>query len=763
MLLALTSVVGAGLVPAAGTTASGAAPTATAATPGPRPAYRCAFNVNTDAFTGAYGTASAIGWLGDHNSVITCLGGTFVVQDGPGGLFQDEGFGIYDGQRTTWADADGYLPAQVTSFTAQGARVSITEFADRVVLGGDPYVAVYSRVRIANPTSHPVTVDPLASPALVPLDQAPDTIPPHHAVDHDYVVVSDRFGSADAWPSSAALAGAGGFDLHFAHMRAFWDAQLAGIAQVGVPDPALVNAYKSGFITTQIIRSGNDLDSGINGYESEYSHDVIGILTNLFTQGSFTDAHTLLTEARNVVGAQGQYVDGLWTLSVPWAVYLLKTGDAAFVRRSFATGDAAQPSLEDAAHAIAADRTGPLGTMEATDDIDTQGYWTTDDYEALLGLAAYRYLATALGDAGEASWASTQYASLLGATNTVLGQTISSNHLDYLPCSLTQPNTANRCNNPKDANWTSPFANWAWEGSLLGATVSGPGQTLIDATYAYGFGRLRGVLPPDTTGGFPGDYYSSGYNAAMGSAGLASTGYRDQGIVNYEFMLANSQSGPLSWWESSGAPDPASPWVGRHPSSGQGASPHAWGMAGANKVLLDSLVAQRADGSLVVGRGVPPGWLARGTPTTVTNFPTTAGRRIGLTISSSGLSVSLTLRGPRPAGPVLFQLPSFVHNLAAASAGTRRRGHRDRHPGRVRPARDGHPAPGSLTADPAPAAPPGAQSGPFGPCASGAPSLALARGTQRAGGIRTRRTARDLGGESDGTCGSRRGRPLREG
>src|SRR5208282_2441968 len=156
------------------------------------------------------------------------------------------------------------------------------------------------------------------------------------------------------------------------------------------------------------------------------------------------------------------------------------------------------------------------------------------------------------------------------------------------------------------------------------------------ATYAYGFGRLRGILPPGTTGGFPGDYYSSGYNAATGAAGLASTAHRDQGIVGYEFMLANSQSGPLSWWESSSAPDPSSPWVGRHPGAGQGSSPHAWGMAGANKVLLDSLVAQRADGALVVGRGVPPAWLRLGTPITVTNFPTTDGRRAAITITSSG-------------------------------------------------------------------------------------------------------------------------------
>ena len=82
----------------------------------------------------------------------------------------------------------------------------------------------------------------------------------------------------------------------------------------------------------------------------------------------------------------------------------MKTGDTSFVAENFATEGpqgAAQPSIEDSAHAIAADRTGPMGTMEATNDIDTQGYWTVDDYEALLGLAAYRYVAAALGNATE--------------------------------------------------------------------------------------------------------------------------------------------------------------------------------------------------------------------------------------------------------------------------------------------------------------------------------------------------------------------------
>ena len=35
---------------------------------------------------------------------------------------------------------------------------------------------------------------------------------------------------------------------------------------------------------------------------------------------------------------------------------------------------------------------------------------------------------------------------------------------------------------------------------------------------------LYRILPPDTSGGFPDDYfYASGYNAAVGSAGLAGT------------------------------------------------------------------------------------------------------------------------------------------------------------------------------------------------------------------------------------------------
>ncbi len=95
-------------------------------------------------------------------------------------------------------------------------------------------------------------------------------MPPHSTVNHDYAVPADKFGGSYAYPSSTAITAAGGFDQHFAHMHSYWDGQLAGITQiVRLPDAGLIDAYKTGFIYTQIIRSGDELKTGANGYDKE--------------------------------------------------------------------------------------------------------------------------------------------------------------------------------------------------------------------------------------------------------------------------------------------------------------------------------------------------------------------------------------------------------------------------------------------------------------------------------------------------------------
>src|SRR5580658_7397472 len=253
LLAGVLAVAGIGALAVTGTPA-GAASTVRAASTATAPPYSCAPNgpAGSQTIYGTFGDASVLGWTGNTQAVTACLGGSFFVDTSPadggpgsGGTAAvtgtTYGYGVYNDTATTWANADGYLPALVTTFHSGGARISITNFGDKVTIGGHAYVAIYSRVAVTNPTGGALSVNPQPSPGLIPLNpSAPMTVPSGQTVDHDYVVASDRFGGSYPWPSASALAAAGGFGQHFAHMRAYWNAQLAGIAQItALPDPSL--------------------------------------------------------------------------------------------------------------------------------------------------------------------------------------------------------------------------------------------------------------------------------------------------------------------------------------------------------------------------------------------------------------------------------------------------------------------------------------------------------------------------------------------
>jgi hypothetical protein len=599
--------------------------------------------------------SAVIGWDGDTDAAIAHRDGSFDIRAGKNGTAR---FGIYNSpSKLQWTNAGGYYPALVTQFERDNATVTITNFGDAVTIGGNAFVAVYSRVSVFNHDTVAHTLDPAPSSQLLPLNTASSAVAAGQTVNHDYVVAVDRFGASYAWPANAALTAAGGYDTHYQHMTAYWDGKLAGIAAINVPDPRLVNAFKAGYIYTNIVKDGNHLNVGENGYDQLFDHDLLGILVSLMEEGDLANAQAYLKTL-----ITNQYPDAIYKFVWPWAVHLEKTGDTGYVSANLAT-------ISNAVHQIPGDETGPGKTMMRSNAIDTNGYWTVDDESALLGLLAYRYIAQRLGNGTEQAWAQSQYDTLLSAVNRQLQSTIDANHLTYVPCAVDQPNSANRCSTTNDANWASMllFGRWNWDGLLFGATASGPMSTLLDATYDYGFAHLSG-LPAHTYGGYTG--YSTAYNAGYGEAALAGRTHRAEGVYDYQFMINNTQSGPFSWWE--GIPTAgATNWTpGGHATSGTGSSPHMWGQANASKVLLNSLIAERSDGRVIVGRGVPSEWLRDGLPVSVSNYPVAGGKRMGATISTSGNAVTLTLSGAAPAGGVEFDAPAFIGNIASASTGT---------------------------------------------------------------------------------------------
>jgi hypothetical protein len=691
--------------------------------------YGTNFPVPADPNGYGFANQSVIGWEGNYYAPFSYLSGAYFARGVPvhyqqggttycGGMYQFDvyNYGLASGQSPApgsvhWSMASGYLPALTTSFTRGNVAISITDFADKQTVGGQPTELVYTRVRVANQGSAAVTVPAGQSgPGLVTLNQASDTVAPGASVDHDFVAAVDAFGTNRLPTAAAVAASAVPYGRAFAHMASYWQGRLSVIPRLDLPNvtlpdtgglrqpgDALDNAYRAAFVYTRIVEVGAAPFSGANNYDWLLNHDLPGILANRFLMGDFTDAQNLLLVGRisedpqfNEVGANW-YWDGPWRTPLAWADYLEATSDTAFVSKYFhddATGPSPWgPSLYTLMHTdYLSQLNSATGYLKQSFDNDSSGTWLFDDETALAGLAAYRYIATRIGNTGEAQWADGAYSSLLNATNAGLAGNEQANHFNFLPCEVNRPITADRCNTASDANWASQvlWGENTWDVFLQGGRLNGvlgdPAQT--DNLYQMGFARLAGSVPFPSFGAYSG--YSVALNTAYSAAALYGDQYRDLPITSYAWQINTTTGGPNAWWEANGSPpDPNNPWAGSHAAPQFGAIPYAWPMAGQTQTLLQSLVAQGQvqDSSggyhtaLYVGRGVPDAWLTPGQNISVTNLTGsynvatghrgTYGVRIRTTGGLSSRVVDVELDGHVPTKDVQVQLPA----LATAGVG----------------------------------------------------------------------------------------------
>ncbi len=702
--------------------------------------YGTNFPVPTDPNGFGFANQTAIGWEGNYYAPFAYLSGSYFARGVPVRYQQDGqtycgamySFGVYDyglaaGQAPApgsvqWTMADGYLPALTTSFTRDDVKISITDFADRQVIGGGPVELVYTRVTVTNQGSSEVTVPSGQSgPNLVRLDTNPDAVAPGATVHHDFVAAVDNFGSAVALPTADTISSsAQPYDRAFGHMAFYWNQRLSAIPTLSLPnvslpntgglaDPgtAIGNAYKAAFIYTRIVQVASAPFSGANNYDWLLNHDLPGILDNRFELGDFTDAQNLLLVGRvsedpsfNEEGANW-YWDGVWRTPLAWAEYLQQTNDTGFVKQYFhddASGPSPWgPSLYTMMHTdFLSQLSATTHYLEASNDNDSEGTWLFDDETALAGLSAYAYIATRVGDPAEATWAQSAYTSLLNATNAGLAANEQASGSDFLPCEVNQPVTADRCNSPSDANWASQvlWGENAWTIFLQGGTLNGilgdPAQT--DNLYQMGYARLQGSVPFPSFGAYTG--YSVALNTAYAAGALYGNSYRDLPITSYAWQIASTTGGPNAWWEANGSPpDPDNPWQGSHAAPEFGAIPYAWPMAGQTQTLLQSLVAEglvsstNSSGSLsyqdalYIGRGVPDAWVVPGQTISVghltSSYDVGTGRRrtYGVRLSVQGDRsaplVHVTLTGDVPGHDIQVQLPAFADEGVRAVAGGR--------------------------------------------------------------------------------------------
>jgi len=694
--------------------------------------YGTNFPVPRDPNGFGFANQTVIGWEGNFYAPFAYLSGSYFARGVPqqytqGGTtycgamysFGAYTYGLPAGQAPApgsvqWTMADGYLPALTTSFTRNDVAISITDFADRVQFSGNPVELVYTRVTVTNNGSQAAYVPPDGSgPNLVTLTSPADTVAPGQTVKHDFVAAVDTFSTSTSLPSATQLlAQAPSYSNAAANMAAYWNQRLSVIPALSLPNvtlpgtgglagpgQAIDNAYKAAFVYTRIVQVAKSPFSGANNYDWLLNHDLPGIMANRFQLGDLTDAQNLLLVGRiseqpnfNEVGANW-YWDGLWKTPVAWADYLAMSNQVGFVRTYFhddATGPSPWgPSLYTMMHTYFLQQLDSgTGYLQPSGDNDSGGTWLFDDEAVLAGLAAYRYIATRIGDPAEAQWADSQYTSLLTATNAGLTANEQASGANFLPCEVNQPVTADRCASPSDANWAGSnlWGQNAWDIYLQGGTLNGvlgdPAQT--DNLYQMGFSRLAGSVPYPSFGAYTG--YSVALNTGYSAAALYGGAYRDLPITSYAWQINTTTGGPNAWWEANGSPpDPNNPWAGSHAAPEFGAIPYAWPMASQTQTLLQSLVARglvataNPDGSfayhtaLYIGRGVPDAWVVPGEHIAVDNLTSSVnastGQRAtyGVKISFGGSTtgrgsktVLVSLTGTLPGHDIRVQLPVFA-------------------------------------------------------------------------------------------------------
>ena len=604
---------------------------------------------------------ASFGFEGDKDAPVSYVDGTYCLRD-RGNTFVTFGIGKADG-KINWYNKEGYLPCFVSEFDQNGVSYKIENFADRLEFDGNAFVVAYSRLTVTNKTDKQITL-PRVSGLLIQLNKQEKTLAPSCTAVLDFAVGADRFGGKYPYPAPEVIAAAGGFDEHYKKMKSYWLKRLEPLCEITkLPDPVLIDAYKAGYIYTMIVKDGTSLHVGENGYDRVFDHDVLGILSALLTMGDFKHIKEYATHILENV----QYPDARWKYSWFFAQYLMKTGDTDYIMEQF-------DEIRSNAHSIEESRENSgTGIMKRTNAIDSHGYWTIDNQSALTGLCCYEYICNRIGNESEARWAKEQYDSLLDISNRTLAETISDKGIDYLPISMTETNEEGPRSDPRDANWASMFlfGRWSWDGYLFCARQEGVMLDLIDRTYAHGFERRKGLT--DTVynfGGYPHGYFSSAYNAGYGSAALRGDKYRDCAIKAYQFMINNSQSGPFSWWEGVGYPDEKSPWSIAHAASGGGSCQHIWGQSTATKALFDSLICQRSNGDLIIGRGIPEEWLYEGAVIEVKKYPLANGKRIDFTLTVTKTHVEIRLRGDMPEGKIIPDFPGAatheIHILTMA-------------------------------------------------------------------------------------------------
>lgn len=601
-----------------------------------------------------------------------------------------------------WHMNDGYMPSPVSEWDAGPLHVRIQHFAVRVP-GGQTTIA-YSRVQLINRASEPHQFDLYvnASPALeVPLTGEPTkfddfsmnfqgTLGPGATKTFDWVA-----NAAGDQLSAGELKEVEPFDQAYLRMKSEYDARVNSLAHpVALPNPGVADMYKA--IQIQLwgmmvnvpngdaeIRAGVMNPGRLETYDRTFPHDVPNYVDQFMREGDYELAKSIIDSSyyqvlnsSDIADWDGlNYMDTIGKWMLPYAQYLQNTGDTEYFtaevmgtlkQASRKIHDCRVTEQEDPEHA---------GLMRKGEDFenwsDDGDYLLCDNWAAMHGLQAYKYICDRLGDQEESNWAQSELESLNDAVNVNLDRMMERRGTDYYWGAFDDV-AFKRYTRGSFYAWV-PYAGalstFPWGAKLKGCEIGGTWKDYYDASIDWALHeRDRRVIPDGSWGAWWGHVtYGTTYNASAGVQCLVSDKHRIEALKNVEFLYEN-QCAPYQWseaFESKGK----NQWVGMYLPQESYGNYESWGTSFTKQSTLQSCISVATDGTVIIGRGIPNHWLKPGDVTEWANVNVNDGRLLNYRLESSGNALLLTLSGDEPLGDVVLCLPAMVKNIASASVG----------------------------------------------------------------------------------------------
>ena len=593
-----------------------------------------------------------------------------------------------------WYLSEGYLPSPVSEWDAGKVHVRIQHFANRVL--NDSATVLYSRVTLTNTTTAVAdvclrinagaTVEiPLTSP---PTSGSADSMSYQIPLAGRASKVMDFAALVAGGATAPQIVGAGTFDANHTAMRSYYSKRIQGLTYpVSLPSTDMVYLYKNAMITlweTVVQKSQTDYEmhgsggnpGGFYSYDRTFNHDLPDIAEELMREGDYELAKKLVAGTwynanSGIPNLDNQNIDTVPKFIVPYAEYLQKSGDSAFFTPAVRAKLRDQALLIHKYRYLDASDPAHHGIMKASNTLDNdhgQGveFQLVDDFAALHGLTAYWDLCKRLGDKAEAEWALAEMRDLNLAVNNALTQTLTRRKVDWYMDNLDDKGIFYSGGKP-GGNWLGTalmMSSFPWVAQLRGFDLGGEWKDHFDSSVKKSM-DLRdatafswGKIPDGSWGAWNGVEYGASYNVGMGMPCLSSEAWRLEPIKNLRWLLAN-QSAPMQWGENFSQGDWSKP----------GSDYESWGLSFIKAGLQLLCVSVRADGLVIIGRGVPDDWTQPGQTISWANVLVNNGKKIGFSITGGNESTTLSITGDTPENNIVFNLPRFRNNIKSATAG----------------------------------------------------------------------------------------------